>query len=83
MNILIIGSGAREHAIARALHKSPKSKFIYCLASNNNPGIKKLCYDMKVVDINNNEFNLCFENNKASNIAFFGAFFNISSMLLL
>ena len=55
MNILIIGSGAREHAIARALHKSPKSKFIYCLASNKNPGIKKLCYDMQVIDINNNE----------------------------
>ena len=67
MNILIIGSGAREHAIARALHKSPKSKFIYCLASNNNPGIKKLCYDMQVIDINNNE--LVVQYSKKNNIS--------------
>ena len=55
MNILIVGSGAREHAIARALHNSPKQKTLYCLASNNNPGLKNLCFDIQVVDINNNE----------------------------
>ena len=55
MNILIVGSGAREHAIARALHNSPKLKTLYCLASNNNPGLRNLCFDMQVTDINNNE----------------------------
>ena len=37
--ILVIGSGAREHAIIRALDRSPQYKEIYCLASNMNPGI--------------------------------------------
>ena len=55
MNILIVGSGAREHAIARALHASSNPKVIYCLATNNNPGIQKVCFDMQVVDINNND----------------------------
>ena len=55
MNILIVGSGAREHAIARALHNSPKQKTLYCLASNNNPGLQNLCFDIQVADINNNE----------------------------
>ena len=79
MNILIVGSGAREHAIARALHKSPKSKFIYCLASNNNPGIKKLCYDMQVIDINNNE--LVVQYSKKNNVPI--KFIELSNNLLL
>lgn len=43
MNILLIGSGAREHAVARALKKSKNPNNIFCLASSNNPGIKTLC----------------------------------------
>ena len=39
LRILLIGSGAREHAIARALSLSTKKKEIYCLATNYNPGI--------------------------------------------
>lgn len=43
MNILIIGSGAREHALTRALHKSLSANdYLYCFASGHNPGIKKL-----------------------------------------
>ena len=53
MNILVIGSGAREHAITRAVDRSPKNKKIFCLASNINPGIAELCNDLIVVDINN------------------------------
>ena len=37
--ILIIGSGAREHAIAKALQRSPQQPQIFCYASANNPGI--------------------------------------------
>lgn len=42
MKILIIGSGAREHAIAKALSRSPQQPNIYCYATSRNPGIQKL-----------------------------------------
>jgi len=42
MNILIVGSGAREHAIARSIKKSKISNKLYCFASNRNPGIEDI-----------------------------------------
>ena len=42
MNILIVGSGAREHAIARSIKKSKVPNKLYCLASNRNPGIEEI-----------------------------------------
>ncbi len=42
MNILIVGSGAREHAIARSIKKSKIPNKLYCFASNRNPGIKEV-----------------------------------------
>jgi phosphoribosylamine--glycine ligase len=44
MNILIIGSGAREHAIAAALHRSPQQKRLYCCGTSINPGIKQMTH---------------------------------------
>ena len=41
--ILIIGSGAREHAIAAALARSPQAPALYCFGSAKNPGIADLC----------------------------------------
>lgn len=41
MNILIIGSGAREHALIKALHRSPQKPTLFCCGTSNNPGIKK------------------------------------------
>lgn len=54
MNILIVGSGAREHAVARAFQRSPQQLNLFCFGSSLNPGIKKLCTDYlvgKVTDI--------------------------------
>ena len=34
MNVLIVGSGGREHAIAYCVAKSPKADKIYCVPGN-------------------------------------------------
>ncbi len=52
MNILLIGSGAREHAIARAVIRSPQNAKLFCLASSVNPGIRQLCIKYIVGNIN-------------------------------
>ncbi len=43
--ILLMGSGAREHAIARAIKRSNHLTDLYCFGSTINPGIKGLCED--------------------------------------
>jgi phosphoribosylamine--glycine ligase len=40
--ILLIGNGAREHAIAEAIMRSPKSPRLYSFMKANNPGIASL-----------------------------------------
>ena len=51
--ILLIGSGAREHAIAKAFKKSQHANQLYCYASNYNPGIKELATDFVNDDLKN------------------------------
>ncbi len=41
--ILIVGSGAREHAIALALTRSPQQPRLLCFSNADNPGIASLC----------------------------------------
>jgi phosphoribosylamine--glycine ligase len=41
--ILIVGSGAREHAIAVALARSPQEPKLVCFSGSRNPGIIGLC----------------------------------------
>lgn len=51
MNILIIGSGAREHAIAFALHRSPQPTRIFCCGTAINPGIYQMTMNYWIGDI--------------------------------
>lgn len=51
MNILIIGSGAREHAISMAMARSSQQKALFCYGSSINPGIERLCKDYRKGDI--------------------------------
>jgi len=51
MNILVIGAGAREHALCWKIKQSPKLKRLYCAPGNG--GISQIaeCADIKVDDI--------------------------------
>lgn len=51
MNILIVGSGAREHAIAVALNRSAQKPSIFCCGTAMNPGIKQMAEEYWVGDI--------------------------------
>lgn len=51
MNILIIGSGAREHAIASALHRSLQQPALFCCGTSINPGIKQMAHQYWAGDI--------------------------------
>lgn len=51
MNILVIGSGGREHALVWKIHQSPRVEEIFCAPGN--AGIAELakCVDIKATDI--------------------------------
>ena len=70
--ILIIGSGAREHAIAKTLKRSNQSNEVFCIGSNMNPGIKKLCSKIIIQDCNNPENILNYAVSNSINIAIIG-----------
>lgn len=45
MNVLVIGGGGREHAIAAAIAQSRKDPVIFAVMAKKNPGIAGLCQD--------------------------------------
>jgi phosphoribosylamine--glycine ligase len=49
--ILIVGSGAREHAIAMAFAKSAKKPELICFSGARNPGISELCAEYGIGSI--------------------------------
>jgi phosphoribosylamine---glycine ligase len=50
LNILLIGSHAREHALAKALARSSKKPGLYCCGSTYNIGIAALTVDYQIID---------------------------------
>jgi len=55
MNILLIGSGAREHAIAEAICRSPKKPKLFSYMKANNPGISRLSEQTQIGKYNDLE----------------------------
>jgi phosphoribosylamine--glycine ligase len=51
MHVLVVGSGAREHAIAKALTHSKHHVALFCCGSSNNPGIKSLSKEYWIGDV--------------------------------
>jgi phosphoribosylamine--glycine ligase len=51
MNVLVIGSGGREHALVWALHRSPTVRQVFCAPGN--AGIARLaeCADVNIKDV--------------------------------
>ena len=70
--ILVIGSGAREHAIVRALDRSTHEKEIYCLASNMNPGIAELCDEILIGNFNDHDFVVNYSKETGATLAIIG-----------
>ena len=51
MKILVVGGGGREHAIIRALKKSPACTEIWCAPGNGGIGYDAICKDIKATDV--------------------------------
>ena len=72
MNVLLIGSGAREHAIARAIDNSPKNSSLHCFASNINPGIADVCSGLILGNINDPKAVVGYAKETSSTLAIIG-----------
>ena len=70
--VLIIGSGAREHAIARALQRSPQNPQLYGLGTNRNPGLLASYSQFEIGDINDPDFVLNFATENGITLAIIG-----------
>ena len=51
MNILVIGSGGREHAVIKSIKKNPAVETIYCLPGNGGIAADATCVDIGAKDI--------------------------------
>ena len=70
--ILVIGSGAREHSIVKAIERSSRSNDVFCIASNINPGIANLCKEFIVDDFNNPKIVTNYANENKVSMAIVG-----------
>jgi phosphoribosylamine--glycine ligase len=55
-NVLVVGSGGREHALALKISQSPSVGNLFCLPGN--PGTSKICSN---INVNQSEFNKILE----------------------
>lgn len=72
MNILVIGGGGREHAIASAIMKSKQNPVLFSVMSKKNPGIAALCHDFLLENETNVEKIVEYALNNNIHLAFIG-----------
>ena len=70
--ILVVGSGAREHAIVKSLNRSIHKKKIYCIGTNLNPGIKEICENVTIGNINDSSSIISYAKDNDVNFAIIG-----------
>lgn len=70
--VLIVGSGAREHAIALALARSQQQPSLLCFSGARNPGIAALCVDYGLGEITDPVAVVAFARAKHATIAVIG-----------
>ncbi len=70
--ILVVGSGAREHAIARALAHSPECPRLLCFSTVSNPGIVALCSEYGLGSITDPEAVASFARRHGATLAVIG-----------
>ena len=69
---LVVGSGAREHAILAALSRSASKPKLLCFGSANNPGIAKLCAATTVGKLTDREAIVAFAKSNGTTLAVIG-----------
>lgn len=72
MNVLLIGGGGREHAIAEAIKKSKQDHALYVVMARKNPGIAALCEDFLLEKETDVEKVVEYAKTKKINMAFVG-----------
>ncbi|AJI55878.1 phosphoribosylamine--glycine ligase [Francisella philomiragia] len=72
VNILLVGSGSREHAIAEAVKRSAVKNNLFCISTAVNPGIDRIAQGYKVGDICNCEEVLEYAKAESIDIAIIG-----------
>lgn len=71
-HILLVGSGSREHALAKAMKTAPTHCDVYCISNVTNPGIKSLCTQYHIADPNNPQVVADYAKNHAIDLAVIG-----------
>ena len=72
VNVLLIGNGAREHAIAEAVMNSPKKPKLFSYMKAKNPGIAKLSADIQLGKYDDTDAIIAFAKANAVDFAVIG-----------